>query len=233
MSQTNNLAQDEAINRLFTLEQRLIVLARTFRVSLRPSPTTLRAHLTTLSLSTLDGIYAALFSLLRSFEICAEEGTNPWDDRDFFQLSMQALGYSFPPDFLDYLEPDDIIEGYDLSGRQIFRNMRFMEVSSYSLTEVLSLHWQVLFDRSTQITDIIMAAIEKTMFVEQRVVVADIPKHFIRELRSSQPLVAEIQHRYFAPLFNGPNKPAGFLGVCKGHVLDAELNIRRDNLAFI
>jgi hypothetical protein len=199
-----------AIDHLLGLERETREIAAKFKVNFKLSPVSIREHLLT----------------------CEEEDVNPWDDKEFFLLSMRSLGLQYPGDFLSKLESDFIIEGYDLERRQIFRNMRFMELSSYSLTEMLSNEWTSLFERPAEVTDM-MLQYERDLFKDNRTLELSIPKHLIRELRSSQPQLCEVEHKYFAPLYSGPNRPGGGLSVCRGRVVDANLDVYRENVTFI
>ncbi len=116
---------------------------------------------------------------------------------------------------------------------QIFRNMRFMEISTYSLLEVLSYEWPQLFERSSHITQLIIKQTEKDMWSTNKVIESQIPKHFLRETLSGSPQVLEAQHRLFAPLFSGPGKPGGMLSVGTVRSVVTNVDVATDKITFI
>lgn len=219
---------------LLLLESQIAARARSFGVEFKRSGPATARHLLTLPAKHRADLKTSLEKLNTDFVLCAQEDVDPWDDKKFWQLSMRNLGVSYPGDLIDRMGPDDVVEAYDLDRRQIFRNMRFMEATSYSLLEVLSYEWPVLFERSRAITEQIMRIGEHIVWSENRIVeVAHIPEHYIREIRSSQPQVCRVQHKYIAPLFCGPDQPFGAMSICRGEVIIPSLDTKADNVAFI
>ena len=231
LSQSSNARNLSA--QILNLEERLIRQTYDFGHRMRRSPGSLGSYLTSLPQSALEGLIQNLSKMVDILDTCVEENVDPFDDREFFRLSMREMKLSYPADFLKRIKSEDIIEAYDMNRHQIFRNMRFMEASSYSLTEMLSQEWPTLFERSSQITALIIKATEQDMWSANTIIDSNIPKHFIRELLSREPQVCEIQHKFFAPLFSGPNQPAGILSVCQGRVLSQLADVHIDNLTFI
>jgi hypothetical protein len=223
--------QATSIEGLFKLENELNAMALRFNLKLRASPPDIRAHLAGLSGERLAGISHNLEAVLSVFRICASEDIDPWDDREFFKLSMQALRLSFPSDFPDNVGFGDLIEGYDMNRLQIFRNLRFMELSSYSLMQILAHEWPQLFDRADAITERMISYCDQILWTANRTIAFDIPLHFIRELRSKERQVLEVRFKYLSPLFSGPNQPFGILGTCQ--VKQVETAKYQDNLALV
>lgn len=219
------------ISRLFLLEDTLINAAAKYDLRLHRSPAGIQAQLQSLSPQMLDSVQRSLNLLLNSFAKCQEEGADPWDDREFFCLSMQAMGVQFPSDFLKKLDRDDLIEGYDMNRIQIFRNMRFMETSSYSLLEILSYEWPLLFARASAITDKIISHCDELLWSANRTIPVHVAKHWIHEIRSAERQVCEVTFKYMTPLFSGPGKPAGVIATCQARAI--EVDTQRDNLAFV
>jgi hypothetical protein len=169
-------------------------------------------------------------SVLDVFTTCTTENINPWDDQEFFRLSMRALGVSFPADCMRYMSSGDIIEGYNRDRLQIFRNLRFIECSNYSLLEILSTEWPLLFERSAAITNQMITYCDETLWSKNRTIAFNIPKHYVRELQTAEHQVYEIGFKTISPLFSGPDRPLGILANCNCLLLESK---RYDNLAFI
>src|SRR5690606_17702992 len=54
-------------------------------------------------------------------------------------------------DLFDLLDSNDVIEVYRYDFIQIYRNLRFLELCTYSLDEVFSYEWPELFHRKQEI----------------------------------------------------------------------------------
>ncbi|MGZ3722406.1 MAG: hypothetical protein ACXVA9_05720 [Bdellovibrionales bacterium] len=224
-------SQKPAYEGLFELEHKLIALAADFKLNLHRSPPVIRTHLANLSAPALADVFAGMNTLIQNFQTCMEEDIDPWDDVEFFKLSMRSQGLSYPGDFLDNVARGDLIEGYDMKRLQVFRNMRFMELSSYSLMEILSYEWPLLFDRANAITTEMISYCDEILWTANRTIPFDIPLHFIRELRSEERQLLEVRFKYLSPVFSGPNQPFGLLGTCSVKQVNAEAH--RDNLDFV
>lgn len=216
---------------LIRLEHTIIALAGKFGLILKPASPAIMTHLVTLDISKLSSISANLNLLKSSFQNCISENIDPWDDTEFFRLSMRTFGVIYPSDFVSTLDPDTLIEGYDANRFQIFRNMRFMETSSYSLLEIQSYEWPMLFDRSSRITDSIIEYSDEVLWINNRTISLDIPEHYIKEVRTERPQILQVKFKHMCPLYSGPGKPYGALVTCKARVVDT---IAADsNLAFV
>ncbi|HWU41863.1 MAG TPA: hypothetical protein VN132_00455 [Bdellovibrio sp.] len=169
-------------------------------------------------------------SLLDVFAICTKEGLDPWDSRVLFRLCMRILQVSYPADTLDQIQSEDLVEAYDLNRLQVFRNLRFMHMSNYSLLEILSIEWPLLFDRAQAITDNMITFCDETLWIKNRTIPFDIPAHYMRELRSIERGLFEVRFKTLSPLFSGPERPFGIVGTYHCRVLDSE---QGSNLAFI
>jgi hypothetical protein len=194
------------------------------------SPARIRTRLESMSEAELSAIYENLSNYSSLLKLAAETGVDPRNDAAFLVLAMREMRLKFPSDFLDILRPKEVVEAYDMNRRQIFRNLHFLEISSYSLLELLSYDWPMLFQRDAEITELIIRQAEQDMWAANYVIRAEVPVHYIRELLCEKPQVCEVQQLYFAPLFAGPNKPGGALSVCAGRSLGP---VDRENLSFI
>jgi hypothetical protein len=215
------LDSQRIIERLFAQERNIIDMAERFDLELKPSPEDLTPHLISLSPRSLNRIEFNLWALLGVWQRCEAENVDPWDDREFLKLSMRALGLSFPKDFTEKLSSDDLVEGYDQDRFQIFRNMKFMETSSYSLLEIQSYEWPRLFERSDAITQSLIHYCDDVLWKNNATIALHIPEHVICEIRTKQAQACSVRFRHMAPVFFGPNRPFGLLVSCRADVLGA------------
>lgn len=109
--------------------------------------------------------------------------------------------------------------------------MRFMEASNYSLLDILSVDWPQLFDRAAAITEKMITYTDETLWAKNRTITFDVPTHYMRELKTEEHGVFEVNFKHLAPLFSGPNRPFGILGSSQVRPLD--VNPILDNVAFL
>ncbi|MGZ3722407.1 MAG: hypothetical protein ACXVA9_05725 [Bdellovibrionales bacterium] len=218
------------IEQLFNLEDELNECAGKFGLELKSSPASLAPKMRFLLASKAQSVAANLTNLIQNLDTCWDDGIDPWNDREFFLLSMRSMELTFPKDFLNHLSEGDLIEGYDMNRVQTFRNMRFMELSTYSLLEVQSAEWTALYERPPEITEKMISFCDELLWQANRTIPFNIPVHFIRELRSEDKRIFEIKFKYLTPLFSGPNQPYGMLGSSKVEVIRGAKS--GDNVAF-
>lgn len=225
------LLNKSEIQNLLRLEDKLHKVAATYNLTLKSTPAECYAFLAQGPAELLSKVTNEIARLIQTFEVCAVEDVNPWNDQEFFTISMRRMGLTYAGDFLDHVRDEDLVEGYDLHRFQIFRNLRFMERSSYSLVEVLSFEWPVLYERSSAITNQLMSYCDEILWQANRTIRFDIPLHYIRELRSVERQVLEVEFKYLSPLFSGPNQPFGILASCNANPIDVTNPI--DKLSFV
>ncbi len=210
---------DERFARLLNLESLLVSQALKFGLKLRVSRPGILSHLITLPETSLSRIEENLTALRSVWLICETEQIDPWDDREFLSLSMRALNLNFAKNFLDQNTSEDLVEGYDSERFQIFRNMRFMETSAYSLLEIQSYPWPDLFSRDSKIADRLISYCDEVLWENNSTIALDISEHVICEIKTEDKNSVRINFRHLAPIYNGPNRPYGILISCKAEVV--------------
>lgn len=233
MKNEMNAKKQDLIIQLFEIEQKISRKASDIGFRFALAPARVQRFLEGLEISLLSAAHKNLTDLYNVLTLAQEVGADPWDDREFLALSMKYAKLSFPREFCDHMAPSLVVEGYDMFRRQTFRNLFFMEVSSYSLLEVTTHEWPMLFHRDQEITEAIIKQAEVNMWQENKVIQSEIPRHYIRELLSEKPQVFEVQQKQFAPLFAGPDQPGGILVISYGKLLGADKHVDREALSFI
>jgi hypothetical protein len=153
------------------------------------------------------------------------EELNPWDDIAFLKLSLKSLGYSVPNLEELRIEPSDVIEIYDAEFRQIFRNMAFMEKSSYTLMETLSSDKFKLFKSSKKIEGILNRTIRTVISGKKINARRVIPVHLITEAYSTSKQEFFIQYTYIEPVYSAGSKDiVGVIMVSNWRLHDIKLN---------
>jgi hypothetical protein len=218
---------------LFKTEYKTAAAAKAVGYNFRLAPSRVQSRITQLRTRDILAVTEGLAQLTDVFELCAQEEVNPWDDLTFLRLSMRHLGLHFADDFTNLIGDEDLIEGYDMHRRQIFRNLRFMETSNYSLLEILSHDWPMLFHREQYVTDALTQQAERDLWSQNKTIRSDAPRHIMREILCEPATAFEVEHKYFVPLYSGPGRPAGVLSVCEGKPLNIEVSIDRGRLSYL
>ncbi|AFX99886.1 hypothetical protein [Bdellovibrio bacteriovorus] len=97
----------------------------------------------------------ALQTLKDYLEICQEAHAESFSLKDSPRFCWKALrrwGLIPASDFFDKLQEADSVEVYTEEGLQVFRNLRFFEVCTYTLEELYSLEWWKLYGREESVT---------------------------------------------------------------------------------
>jgi hypothetical protein len=160
----------------------------------------------------------------RLFERIAAEAlvdqVDLWNTSNLMKLTFRELKLQYSQDFLSTIELDDVVDGYDLNNHQIFRNLRFMEICSYDLHDVLSFDWPILFERSQVVTNQIMECVTEVIETGRTVSMDHIPAHYMKEHRSTDRQLFRVKFRHMGPIFAGVGRPAGFLASSKAELIE-------------
>lgn len=127
--------------------------------------------------------------------------------------TLAAFEMRPPSNLFELLGEHEVVEIYDTQMRQIFRNLRFFEVSSYSIEELLHIPLPQLFERSEASTQILMAEIG-TIFsgAQTSAKISTAGKSRAREAQSRRHLQGEIEQRVMSPIFDRQGRVAAVLG---------------------
>lgn len=149
-----------------------------------------------------------------------EKDIDPWDDKGFLKLTLRHLGLKLRDwDKLKY--KDNVIEILDKEGRQIFRNLSYMERSSYSLLEVLSYSYTQLFYRPKGAQSALNAEIAR-VFRGVRSNPKKIPEHRMIELMAIEKTEFLVKIVNVLPVYSGREQVSGVLIESEWKILDAK-----------
>lgn len=139
-------------------------------------------------------------------ELCREhmsEGYSLKDGPTFVWRALRKLNLIPRSDLFQFFNENSVIEIYSNENVQLFRNLNFFRVCSYTLEELHSREWWLLFHRDNSITDSLMGYAGKIFNQEiSENFVPDIPTHIVRELASADMLVTEINFPVMGPLYH-------------------------------
>lgn len=141
------------------------------------------------------------------FEICLEMTTGGESLRDTPSLlwrMLSRLKLAPTEDLFNQFGQEHVVEIYNDSNVQIFRNFRFFEICSYSLEELFSRQWWELFRRDDQMTQRLFLLASKIFSGEfTGSVRPNIATHIVEEVASSLSFRVETDFECASPLVGG------------------------------
>jgi len=137
---------------------------------------------------------------------------------------IQNLKLRPTKDLFSILEDDDVIEIYQLPQCvQIFRNMRFYQVCSYTLDEILCRPFWDLYHRDESVTQAIM---EKVSIAASRkkpqTMAYEIDPYVLTEIDSTGHFVSMVENKFLSPLFDGQNNVVAMVNIMSGRVINKD-----------
>jgi hypothetical protein len=139
-------------------------------------------------------------------------------------LSEFGLRLSSDHDNLDFINTDVIVEIYDSSMIQLYRNFTFFKQCSYDLITLLTHEWHILYERSSLVTQSIFTKVKEALSGEIDFISYNITPHILREKYIDEGSIFEVEMQYILPVFNvTTNEIAGVLHTVLSHpLLDSE-----------
>lgn len=154
-----------------------------------------------------DDIQSQQIALLEQYvEVCEDlqkEGESLCNSPLFVWKMLQKMGLKANFDIFEHIGPTDIIEIYNYQNVQVYRNLFFFQICSYSFDELLSIPWWQLFRRDDQVSQLIFAngsAIFRKDINEW--IAPEIPEHLLEEIASTEMLKMNVKIKLMAPLVN-------------------------------
>jgi hypothetical protein len=164
---------------------------------------------------------AVLEQFGRYVEVAREvvaQGISLHDDNVFVWRMLQKLKVRPPSDLMDQLRTGEVVEIYNSNFIQIYRNMRFFEICSYSLDDVLSRPFWDLIAREKSITELIVQQASRLLQgFPEGIMKFDVPEHVISEIHSPRMNTVRVQQRIGATLWSPERAPVALI---------ASLNVR-------
>lgn len=108
---------------------------------------------------TVDKKMVVLEHLRFYRDLCAEqlqEGKSLRDSQTFTWRALKKCNLVPNANFLSQVTSGDIVEIYNESGIQLFRNLEFFELCSYTLEDLYCCEWWRLYRRSDRVINILM-----------------------------------------------------------------------------
>lgn len=137
-------------------------------------------------------------------------------------------------EFWNKLEKDDVIEVYSSENIQLFRTFNFFKISSYSLLDLLTLEWFLLWERpSFVLNGLIQAATEMMQGQMKSATQLDSKRHILKEIYNDDTIGFKcssvlVDPGLACPLYEpGSDQVKGFLFTLRGKVLGYDSEIEK------
>lgn len=148
-------------------------------------------------------------------------------NKDMTKNILNFLKFSTPNEFLNSITDKDIVEIYNPDGIQIFRNLKFYETTTYSLSDLLAHEWHELYYRSSKITEKLMGFAQQIFENDSNEIVYEmneVPVHLIKEIKASPIQLCEIRFKKIAPVIDRAGRKAGLIVNCQARSLLSDLS---------
>lgn len=129
-------------------------------------------------------------------------GESARDTKRFLWRALQKLQLTPPSNLMEYIETeDDIVEIYLMDEIQIFRSVRFFEITSFTIEELLCRPWHRLVGRSVLPTIAMMGVILKfKLGLINKPIPWGVPEHIVWEKDTPEKVRFRMKLKYFIPL---------------------------------
>lgn len=147
----------------------------------------------------------------------AATGVSLRDDRQLLWCMIKRLGLRPSSGLFGSLSNEDVIEVYDGEGMvQVFRNMKFYDVSSYSLDDIVSRPWYELYRRDPSVMDKIQMVVERAIRSGSAdLLYYETGIHEMEEIDSPLLNRSLIENRFLAPLLDQRGRAQAFVNVVR------------------
>lgn len=147
----------------------------------------------------------------------------PTYNKEIKCLDMALKKFNLTPkdDCQQYLTKGDIVEIYSAEGVQLYRNFEFFKNCSYSLMDVITNEWFVLYERPQQIIDTMINICSQVLKSGKETVQYAVPEHILRERYLNAKRAFKIVSKYISPLVDSNGQTTAVLTVLT--VLTADL----------
>lgn len=149
-------------------------------------------------------------------EECLEGGAHLADDRSFLWRMFRKLGVHPVSTLLSEIEDNDVIEIYNADFIQVFRNLKFFTLCSYTLDDLLCRPFWELFRREARITEALLAVAQNiykdNVKGSQHL---ELGPHVLDEIEGPRKLRSVVENRLVCPLYDHGGSVAALVSVIR------------------
>lgn len=158
------------------------------------------------------------------FSSVVASGGNLGNSSTMAWFGCQKLGYVPPSDFFDKITNDDVIQVYSVDGVHRFANLKFFEICSYTLEQLYSLPWPLLWKRDENEMSILMGYVSKIFAPDHKGTLEVLgPEHIVTETSSPFKYETKYHMRHMAPLTDRETQQKTGMIVAEGVILEGPI----------
>lgn len=150
-------------------------------------------------------------------------------ERQLLWHVIKYLGLVPPDDLFDRIAPNDFIEIYNSMGIQVYRNLEFCKIVSYSIAEMSVYRWDQLYNRDANITSLIISeGVQKGFSGTRELFKLNIPEHPVAEVFGGRNREFTAKFGYLSPMVDKTSKAVThILSTCQITPLDPSVRPKR------
>ncbi len=169
-----------------------------------------------------NAILHALSLCVKVCEMTRSQGKSMTDSTSLIWNAIKEFGLRPPSDFFSKMTNESVIEIHSPEGVQLFRNFNFYRHCSYTIEELYSSSWDLLYDRDSSILNHMIQFVGKVYGGEiSSTVDPKIPTYLAHEVYSEDRLTVEVKWLWAAPLFHeGTSTPAATIAIEGARTID-------------
>lgn len=219
----------ELTERFKALAERLSELVATEQVSIAAYSGSGPSHFANLSNDKKEATLVHFSKYVEVLGDAVDNGVRLRDDRKLLWRAFGVYGMRPLADLLTYESgDDDVVEIYNRDSVQIFRNVHFFRVCSYTIDDVISRPFYELYRRDGDITyKILETASELLAGKYTSTYWYDLPPHRLDEIDSPGRFLALVENRFLSPLHGADGSIQGMVSVNRALAIDT--NRRRQH----
>jgi len=139
------------------------------------------------------------------YEICQDclvDGNSLKGNNKLLWYAIRKMNLRPKSDLFDKISQEDVVEIYDSSFMQVYRNFNFFEICSYSLADLFMWEWRDLYYRDDEITQGLAIQGYQVFTVNPTTQRIQLNIHEVHEKFSTNKFKLKMTPGYFSPLLN-------------------------------
>jgi|GEM_PF-6472971 len=178
-----------------------------------------------LPLEKKQAAHLKLLNYAHFLDGAADEGLDIENNAQCLKSILTRLGLSVSDNFFSHLSDDDIVEVYDGSFIQIYRNLKCLRLSSYDLLTLCSFEWPQLFERDANINQALVEEAVSVLDQGHDIYLSKVPEHLMLERLSFEKRKMIIKNKVGGIVCNSDKQIAGFVCTQSANVVSDETSL--------
>jgi hypothetical protein len=159
---------------------------------------------------------------LKILEYVVKSGESLKNEQQILWRALKLFNMRPKFDIFSFLDSKYAIELYDCHGIQLWSNIRFMEVCSYTLEEMFCYSWQDRYKRDEEATGKILKVLDEMLISESPQTVRPQIENRLIESFSTERFIIDVVHDYMSPVMGAARNMVGFLVLSTVEVVGKE-----------